>query len=92
MDAHTEHYCKMLGHHVPFSYCVSSPEQRTEQKLCSQIRNCWFEQFDIDAYLEEHFSKEEILKLIEPKRTKMSSLVELIEKAKKASSGPDKDR
>lgn len=76
-------YCRMLGHHVPFSYC-REPGNRL---FCSRILRCWGEKIDITAFLKTHFSSEEIRQGLSPPKPKMSSLVELIEQAKKRTSG-----
>ncbi len=72
-------YCRMLGHHLSFSYC-----RRPGNRLfCSRIVACWGEQLDITAYLEEHFSREEIQEAMSLPKPKMASLVDLIQQAQK---------
>jgi hypothetical protein len=46
--------------------------------------DCWWERIEIETYLREHFTPEELNRsvFVEPK-PKIASLVELIEKAKK---------
>jgi len=71
--------CRLLGHQVPFQYCRSS----NENLPCRRIMDCWWERIEIEAYLREHFTPEELNHSVftEPK-PKIASLIELIEKAK----------
>lgn len=80
MTEHDEEvrYCRMLGHEVPFSYC----RKPGKEQFCRHIVNCWFEKFDIQAYLAEHFTEEQIQAAITPPAPKVESLLSLIERAK----------
>lgn len=71
-------YCRILGHHVPFSYCLEPGAPR----FCRHIVNCWFERFDIEGYLGEHFSEQEIAEATSPPAPKLESLVSLIDRAR----------
>lgn len=73
-----EGYCRMLGHHVPFSFCRAQADGRP----CRKILDCWFEKFDIRSFLSEHFTEEQIDAFLTPPKPKMATLLELIEKAK----------
>ncbi len=44
--------CPRLGHIVRFRYCLRGDPARP----CFKIRDCWWETFDIDAYLQDHLS------------------------------------
>ncbi len=72
--------CRLLGHQVPFRYCRSS----NEDLPCRRIMDCWWERIEIEAYLKEHFTQEELNRsvFVTPK-SKIASLIELIEKAKR---------
>ena len=72
-------HCRKLGHHLTFHYCRTTDGAA----LCPKILDCWFELFDIRAYLEQHYSKAEIDVLLEPPKPKVATLLELIEKAKR---------
>jgi len=52
--------CRRLGHEVPLRYC------RTQEghTVCPQIRNCWWQFTDIDTYLQDHLSSEELAQLV----------------------------
>jgi hypothetical protein len=75
--------CRLLGHQVPFQYCRSS----NRNLPCRKIMDCWWERVEIEPYLRENFTPEELSRSVfaEPK-TKIVSLIELIEKAKKKGS------
>jgi hypothetical protein len=72
--------CRLLGHQIPFRYCRSS----TENLPCRKIMDCWWGRMDVETYLKENFTPDELNRSVfaEPK-PKIASLVELIEKAKK---------
>lgn len=78
-DAH-EQRCRLLGHPVPFSYCRAQPEGRP----CRLVVECWQSHFDVNAWLNAHFTPEQIAWILAPPKPKMLSLVEMIEKAKRA--------
>jgi hypothetical protein len=70
-------YCRILGHEVPFSYC----RQGAFGQPCRRIFDCWFEKFDIQKFMQEHFTQEQIQALLAPPTDKVVSLIELIRKA-----------
>jgi len=72
--------CPRLGHQIPFSYC------RTENRglPCFKTLDCWFQHFEVEAYLRLEMTEEEWNKAFGgPPKPKMQSLLELIEQAKK---------
>ena len=73
-------YCRMLGHDVPFQYCLK-PGQAL---FCRKIFDCWSGKIDVREYIEKNYSKEEIEKALTPPQPKMTQLFELIERAKKS--------
>lgn len=75
--------CPRLGHDVPFSYCRSPGTDLP----CGRISDCWWELFDVEAFLRAHYSEEQIQQILAPPKNKTLSLFELIEKARKASEG-----
>ena len=72
-------YCRTLGHEVPFGYC----REVSEGLPCKRLLDCWFEQFPIEGYLREHYSDEQIAEIFTPPQAKLTSLVQLIEEARK---------
>lgn len=71
--------CPRVGGDVTFRFC------RTENNLlpCKWIVNCWKNHFDIEKYINEHYSAEEKQRVFTPTSPKMHSLLKLIEKSKK---------
>ena len=74
-----EGYCRKLGHHLLFSYCRAMKDGAP----CEKILDCWFEKFDVQVYLEAHFTTEEIEEIRKPPMPKTASLLALIEQARK---------
>ena len=70
-------YCRMLGHDLAFSYC----REQGSDRPCRKIVDCWFVTFDIEQFMREHFSDEQIRAILAPPKDKMTSLVELIQQA-----------
>jgi len=68
----------MLGHTVAFNYCRSI----NSGSPCRKIFDCWFESFPVEEFMNSHYSKQEIEKIIAPPKEKILSLLELIEQAK----------
>ena len=73
-------YCRMLGHELPFSYC----RKPGSEVFCRKIRDCWHADIEIDTFLTEHFSNEQIESALSPPRPKVSTLVDLIARAQKS--------
>ncbi len=68
----------MLGHEVPFSYC----REPGKDLLCRNIVDCWWELFDVQAFLKLHYEPAVIAQSISPPEPKMTSLLSLIERAR----------
>ena len=80
IDKHDEKkkYCRMLGHHLTFEYCRKGADAK---QPCRKIFDCWFEEFDIEAFAKDHFTDEQIKAILNPPKPKMASLIELIQQA-----------
>ncbi len=50
---------------------------------CSKIMDCWFEKLAIEEFLKENYTDEDISYIFKPSKQKITSLIELIEQAKK---------
>lgn len=74
--------CPMLGHPVPFSYCRSLQAGMP----CRKVLDCWYQQFDVQRFIEAVYTPEQIASFLGPPKPKISQIVELIEKAKKSRS------
>ncbi len=72
--------CPMLGHDVPFSYCRAPGRQLP----CSRILDCWWQTFDVRAFIRQHLSEEDIARTLAPRKDKAATIIDLIEKARKA--------
>ncbi|MBN2418978.1 MAG: hypothetical protein JXL81_06305 [Deltaproteobacteria bacterium] len=72
--------CPRLGHAVTFSYCRGE----NNGLPCFKTLDCWFQYFPVEEYLRERLTQEEWEKAFVKKgKTKVQSLIELIEEAKK---------
>ncbi len=74
--------CPRLGHNLAFSYCA----QESDGQPCFKTLDCWFEHFEVRAYLEAKLPAEKFQRVFAQKpKPKMLSLVELIAQAQKNS-------
>ena len=73
-------YCPQLGGEVPFKYCRTM----NEDLPCRRMMVCWEFRMEISKFLAEHYSIDQIQSaLAPPTKTRLESILELIEKAKK---------
>jgi len=72
--------CPRLGHEVPFSYC----RRESGDLPCIRVLSCWESRIPVEACLRKQMTAEAWERFCrqEPKN-KVSSLIELIEAAKK---------
>jgi hypothetical protein len=76
-----ERRCPRLGHSVSFQYCMICGE---ETSPCFKVADCWWEYFDVTAYLKSKLSEEQFSRLVRTlPKPKVTSLLDLIEQAKK---------
>jgi len=92
LDEHDERSrrCPRLGHEVSFHYC------RTQEgdKLCPRILDCWWEMFDVRAFLEENLGPDDVQRLEQRKRTdKRISILQILQDAQRrvSESGSEDD-
>ncbi|MBI5249637.1 MAG: hypothetical protein HY912_09090 [Desulfomonile tiedjei] len=72
--------CPKLGHQVSFGYC------RVERQdlPCQKAIACWHERFDVEGLFRLALTPEQFEEaFLQPPASKMVTLVELIERAKK---------
>jgi hypothetical protein len=71
--------CPRVGGEINFRFC------RFENNMlpCRFIVGCWQMQMDINEFLDEHYSQEELDRIFVPPKPKIESLVGLIEKVRK---------
>lgn len=74
-----EGYCRMLGHHLRFSYCRGCRNGYP----CFKVLDCWFEKFDVRKFVEENYAPEEIEQFLQPPKSRMQTLMVLIEQAQR---------
>jgi hypothetical protein len=79
--------CRKLGHEVSFNYC----RQGSSSLPCRNIFNCWFETFDIEKFMTQYYNEEQIKQILTPSKPKLTSLVEIIEQARKNIDKADSD-
>ncbi len=76
-----ERRCPRLGGPVTFRYCRTSGD---DDLPCWKVMDCWWEYFDVVAYWKRNLAEEQFTRLVNTKpKPKVTSLVELIEKAKR---------
>ena len=74
-----QQYCPRLGHFLNFGYCRTCQNQLP----CFKIMDCWYMQIPVQEFLQKHFTPEQIQTILTPPKTKITSLLEIIQAAKK---------
>ena len=85
---HRVRRCPRLGHEVSFHYC------RTQEgaTICPKILDCWWETFDVAAFLRENLPAEQWEALVAPKPgNKVLTLLEIIRRAKESTAENNDD-
>ena len=79
IDSHDslERYCPRLGHDLAFSYC----RKPGSAAPCSKMKDCWWERFNSQAFMEEHFDEEVLSKMSAPPQNRATSLFDLLQQA-----------
>jgi len=72
--------CPMLGHDVPFAYCRAPGSEIP----CRRVFDCWWETFEVEAFVRAHYREADVAKTLAPRQDKADTIVELIERARKA--------
>jgi len=76
--------CPKLGHQIHFGYC----EREQGELPCSRTLHCWYGIFNVVDYFRERLDQARWNKAFSPPtKSKLETLVELIEKAKKGEKG-----
>lgn len=72
--------CPRLGHQIAFSYC----RKENEGLPCPKILDCWFSYFAVEEFLRQELKPDEWEKVFgKPSKSKIQSLMDLIDQAKK---------
>ncbi|MFP4444999.1 MAG: hypothetical protein ACLFPD_01970 [Desulfosudaceae bacterium] len=75
-----ERRCPRLGHQVRFSYCLACGE---DEGPCWKVADCWWEYFDVVAYLRENYPEPVVTRLLTAQPpSKAASLVALVRQAR----------
>jgi len=77
-----ETYCRKLGHFIKFNYCRKEKADKKELP-CAKILDCWFEKIPVHDFINENYLKNDIAYIFQSSKPKITSILELIEKAKK---------
>ena len=86
--SHLELRCPRLGGEITFAYC----EREGGDIPCPQIINCWQAFFPVETWLKEHLSQEAWERFTgHVPRDKVTTLVDLIEAAKKRAKRNDQE-
>ena len=74
--------CRRLGHEVPFGYC----RRETGGMPCRLILDCWWERFDVRAFLRAHLPEKEMAVVeragFAQPASKVLSLLDIVQEAK----------
>jgi hypothetical protein len=72
--------CPRLGHQISFHYC----RREAGDQPCSRALTCWAPHFRVEDYFRRSMSGEEFERCFGvPPKDKMSTLLELVEQARK---------
>ncbi len=82
---HLERRCPRLGGDVPFDYCCAC---EAGKRPCFKVLDCWWERFDVVAYMKARLSPENfaVLATRHAPPNKVGSLVDLIRQAQERAS------
>lgn len=72
--------CPMLGHPLTFHYCRTT----SNAAPCRKLFDCWFERIAVREYAEEFLDPQTIDVIVQPPKSKMVSLLELIDRARES--------
>jgi hypothetical protein len=73
---HLERRCPRLGGPVSFNYCRTCGDEKI---FCQKIADCWWEYFDVAAWLKENLSEEDLNELLTKKpKPKLTGILEII--------------
>ncbi|MCI0498296.1 MAG: hypothetical protein L0Y36_01255 [Planctomycetales bacterium] len=75
-----EIHCQAMGHDVPFSYC----RKGAAAQPCRKIFDCWYQFFDIERFMQDHYTQDQIHRILSPPQPKLTTLIDLIQRAKES--------
>lgn len=76
-----ERRCPRLGSEVTFGYCEMCGD---EKKPCFKVLDCWWERFDVVAYMRQRLPTDDFIALCAERNPpdKLTSLLDLIRQAR----------
>ncbi len=72
----------MLGHEVTLAYCGGLGQE----SFCRKILDCWTGVVDVEDFLKQKYSEDQITRGFAPPASKIVSLMDLIERARNRTS------
>lgn len=72
-----EQRCPRLGHPVTFGYC----RQPASAQPCNKIFDCWWEYFEVVAFMSTHYDAPTLAALSAPPQPKTLTLLDLVHQA-----------
>ncbi|MCF8034820.1 MAG: hypothetical protein K9K66_19115 [Desulfarculaceae bacterium] len=75
-DAVEHFWCPMLGQTINFAYC----RQAQEGLPCNRVLTCFAPHFDVDAFIQEHYTPEQREQFLAPPPSRMDRVMEALEK------------
>ncbi|MBN1436597.1 MAG: hypothetical protein JW936_05955 [Sedimentisphaerales bacterium] len=82
--------CPRLGHEINFEYCRKGSRVTGRDCPCRKILDCWFETFDVQAFMLENYGPEIIEQITALPQPKITSLIDLIQQAQQAAKNAEK--
>lgn len=70
--------CPRVGGMINFRYC----RLENSRLPCRWIVNCWRDRMDIEGFLKEHYTPEQLAQVFAPPKSRIQRLVELVEQAR----------
>jgi len=70
-----EHFrCPQLGDVISFSYC----RRMNEDLPCRKMYDCWSDKLNVEEFLKENFSEEQIEKAFEPPKGRVENMFDIL--------------
>lgn len=73
-------YCRTLGHRLTFKYCRLAGDGLP----CSKIRDCWFEIFPVQDFLQNNYTENEIARISIPSRSRLEIMLDTVNRIKRS--------
>jgi len=74
-DAKMHPRCRQLGSEIHFGYC----RVMNNGLPCNQVLNCWYHLFDIETFIVEHYTEEEIKTFLKG-QSRLAIILEAVKK------------